>query len=84
MQRNRTSCYLNLKNYEGAEESIKAAQYHHSSSPQTHFLAFKLALLLDKQENGELHNIVLSNSYVHGGINYSKRVAIILLPSEVQ
>lgn len=50
LQRNRASCHLNLKDYESAGESIKSAKHHSSNSSQTHFLAFKLALLKGEQE----------------------------------
>ena len=53
LQRNRTLCYLNLRNYEGADEAIGSARYHNPDSPQTHFLAFKLALLTGHQDKSE-------------------------------
>ena len=34
-------------------EAVQQAKEHDPECPQTHFLAFKLALLLDKQEEGE-------------------------------
>ena len=53
MQRNRCSCYIQLKEYEKATEAVEQAKKHDSSCPQTQFLIFKLALLLNKEEEGE-------------------------------
>ena len=36
-----------------AMEAVQQARNHDPECPQTHFLAFKLALLLDKVEEGE-------------------------------
>ena len=44
---------LALKDYATAGEAIKSAQTHNPSSPQAHFLAFQLALLTDKKDEGE-------------------------------
>ena len=54
LQRNRALSFLNMKDYESAEEAIKSAQFHDFQSPQAHFLAFKLALLKENQEKGRV------------------------------
>ena len=51
-QRNRCSCYIQLKEYEKATEAIQHAKRHDHHCPQTQFLIFKLALLLNKEEEG--------------------------------
>lgn len=52
-QRNRCSCYIQLKDYGKATEAVQQAKRHNSNCPQTQFLIFKLALLLNKEEEGE-------------------------------
>ena len=66
-QRNRCSCYIQLKEYKKATDAIQQAKKHDYNSPQTQFLIFKLALLLNREEEGErkkptydgVHGIVL-------------------------
>ena len=52
-QRNRCSCYIQLKEYEMATEAIQSAKRQDPHCPQTQFLIFKLALLLNKEEEGD-------------------------------
>lgn len=51
-QRNRCSCYLHIGEHEKASEAIEAAKAQDPDSSQTHFLIFKLSLLLGQQEKG--------------------------------
>jgi len=46
-----------------AMEAVQQAREHDPECPQTHFLAFKLALLLDKVEEGELMVVEVLDSH---------------------
>ncbi|KAL5493599.1 hypothetical protein EMCRGX_G014803 [Ephydatia muelleri] len=50
LQRNRAACYIQLQEYEQAAEAIQQAKKHDLESPFCHFLDFKLAMLLGKEE----------------------------------
>ncbi|XP_057306627.1 testis-expressed protein 11-like isoform X2 [Hydractinia symbiolongicarpus] len=50
LQRNRCSCFLEMKNYTEALAAIKEAKSHDSNSPQVYFLLFKIHLLMHSDD----------------------------------
>ena len=60
LQRNRCACCLSLNDHESALDAIQSALEQDHTSPHTHFLAFKLFLLMNNQERGTQSMLLLN------------------------